>query len=300
MKKPKSSAIAVGLVLGFALTLCMATTFDYTLDCASPVGTDAPSSLDDKDRETRFGFAERLNVDHRFNLTGTQLSDADIGMHRQVTFYSSTATDPILGVAAVSSVDELRYTDSEGSVLYLTSDGTLNIRNADLLGTLASNTYFTAVDNAGTGTVDLIKANVSDVAVLPDGSELATTAAPTADADITNKKFVDDRTDGQAATANDSDPTAMLKAHAYLAATSGFVTAFASTDNRMQLYVGATNDPAGAGTLVDESHATNTDRINVHAFVPNGRYFEVTLSSETPTIIWTALVSGGAAPADQD
>jgi hypothetical protein len=92
----------------------------------------------------------------------------------------------------------------------------------------------------------------------------------------------------------------MLKAHAYLAATSGFVTAFASTDNRMQLYVGATNDPAGAGTLVDESHATNADRINVHSFVPKGRYFEVTLSSETPTIIWTALVSGGAAPADQD
>ena len=105
---------------------------------------------------------------------------------------------------------------------------------------------------------------------------------------------------GEAATADDSESNAMLKSHAYLAQTAGFVTVFASTDNRMQLYVGATNDPAGAGTLVNESHATNTDRINVHAFVPNGRYFEVTLSSETPTIIWTGMVNGGAKPVDQD
>lgn len=61
--------------------------------------------------------------------------------------------------------------------------GTVHIEN---------DTYLKAVDNAGTGTVDLIKANSSDVAVIPDGSELATSAAPTADADIANKKYVDE------------------------------------------------------------------------------------------------------------
>ncbi|HDY88246.1 MAG TPA: hypothetical protein ENH82_09060 [bacterium] len=57
---------------------------------------------------------------------------------------------------------------------------------------LPNDTYLTADNAAGTGTVDLIKANTSDVAVIPDGSELATSAAPTADADIANKKYVDD------------------------------------------------------------------------------------------------------------
>jgi len=171
-----------------------ATTFSYTLDCASPLGTDAPSTLDNKIRETRYGFQERLNVDHIFGLTGTQISDEDTGYHRDIHFYSTTATDPILGVTAVSGVDELRYTNSEGGSFYLTSGGTLNIGSSDLLGTLANNTYFTAVDSAGTGTVELIKANGSDVAVIPDGSELASSAAPTADADIANKKYVDDNT----------------------------------------------------------------------------------------------------------
>lgn len=192
MKKPKSSAIIVGLMLGFALTLCMATTFNYTLDTTRPQGTEAPSVLDDQIRNSKQAWQERLNVDHLMALTGSQVSDADSGYHRQVTFYSSTATDPILGVTAVSSVDELRYTDSEGSVLYLTSAGTLNIGSSDLLGTLANNVYFTAVDNAGTGVVDLIKADANDVAVLPDNSQTATNAAPTSSTGIANKKYVDD------------------------------------------------------------------------------------------------------------
>lgn len=192
MQKPKISSVVVGLVLGFALTLCMATSFTYTLDCASPVGTDSPSSLDDKQREGRYGFQERLNVDHLFALTGTQLSDEDTGMHRQVTFYSTTSTDPVLGVTAVDGVDELRYTNSDSTSFYLTSAGTLNIGSSDLLGTLANNAYFTAVDNAGTGTVDLIKADANDVAVVPDNSQTATSAAPTSSTGIVNKKYVDD------------------------------------------------------------------------------------------------------------
>jgi hypothetical protein len=61
---------------------------------------------------------------------------------------------------------------------------------------LPNDTYLTADNYAGTGTVNLIKANTSDVAVIPDGSELASSAAPTADADIANKKYVDDNVGG--------------------------------------------------------------------------------------------------------
>lgn len=57
---------------------------------------------------------------------------------------------------------------------------------------LQNDTYLTAADAAGTGTVDLIKANASDVPVIPDGAQTATDAAPTDDKGIANKKYVDD------------------------------------------------------------------------------------------------------------
>ncbi len=181
---PKVAMLVQKLLLG--------TTWTYTLDTTRPQGTEAPSVLDNFIRDDKSAFGERLNVDHIFAETGSQFSDPDTGYHRNIHFFSSTNADPILGVTTVDGVDELRYTDSGGTTLTLTSVGTLNIASADLLGTLENNTYFSAVDNAGTGTVDLIKANASDVAVIPDGSETATSAAPTADADIANKKYVDD------------------------------------------------------------------------------------------------------------
>jgi hypothetical protein len=172
--------------------------FTYTYDTATPVGTDAPSVIDDRIREVKQAVQERMNVDHYWPLTGTQVSDADGGYHRDIHFYSTTGTDPILGVTAVSGTDELQYTDSGSSSVQLTSGGYINgaVIKADTIGAgsiqLANNTYLKAANNAGDGEVNLIKANTSDVAVIPDGSELATSAAPTADADIANKKYVDD------------------------------------------------------------------------------------------------------------
>ncbi len=57
---------------------------------------------------------------------------------------------------------------------------------------LSNNAFLEALDFAGTGTVDLIKANASDKPVLPDGAQLATNAAPTLDPDIVNKKYADE------------------------------------------------------------------------------------------------------------
>ncbi|MFH1616916.1 MAG: hypothetical protein ABIG61_17760 [Planctomycetota bacterium] len=59
-------------------------------------------------------------------------------------------------------------------------------------GIVANNAYLQARNAADDGNVDLIKSDGSDVPTLPDGSALATSAAPTADAEIANKKYVDD------------------------------------------------------------------------------------------------------------
>ena len=94
----------------------------------------------------------------------------------------------------------------------------------------------------------------------------------------------------------------MLKAHAYLAQTSGFVNAFLSNNvSAISAFVGATDDPVGAGTQIDLSQdEEGGGAASVTAFVPNGSYFEITAGTATPTITWTALVPGGGAPVDQD
>ena len=172
--------------------------FTNSIDTATPAGTDAPSVIDNRIREAKAGWQERLNVDHYMPLTGTQVSDNDAGEHRQVTFHepistpSASADHGYLYLKDVDSVVELFWIDESGNELQLTTGGVLNVTGADLLGKLANDTYLTAVDNAGTGTVDLIKADANDVMVVPDDSQTASDAAPTADKSIVNKKYVDD------------------------------------------------------------------------------------------------------------
>jgi len=173
-----------------------ATTFSYSVDCASPVGTDAPSTLDDKDRETRYGFAERLNVDHYFALTGTSLSDAAIGQHRHVEFYAPISTPTYaankgwLYTKDVSSAAELHWLDESNNEIQFTTGGKINAAD---LGSFPNNTYVTAVDVAGTGTVNLIKADANDMPVLPNDTQTATNAAPSYTKSLVNKKYVDDQ-----------------------------------------------------------------------------------------------------------
>ncbi len=83
------------------------------------------------------------------------------------------------------------WIDSDNNRIYVLTATTPTW--SDIILEIDNNTYITAVDAAGTGTVNLIMANASDDAQLPDGAELATSAAPTADEDIANKLYVDDR-----------------------------------------------------------------------------------------------------------
>lgn len=217
--------VPVVLVIG---SVAYATVFSSVYDTATPVGTDAPSTLDDQDRLTKSATQERSNVDHYWPLTGTQVSDADAGEHRKVLFHAPISATPTVaadhGDLRIKDVDgkaELVFTDEDEQETQITSAGSLLIQSSDILGILANDTYLTAVDQAGTGTVDLIKANASDVAVIPAGSELATSAAPTADAGIANKKYVD-AVDDQVATkavlhAGSTSPfsTSMLSANTF-------------------------------------------------------------------------------------
>ncbi len=105
-------------------------------------------------------------------------------------------------------------------------------------------------------------------------------------------------------TNQDDEPTAMLKAHAYLANQDGFVTAFAEAEagNRtVSGYVGATNDPAGAGDLVAQSNSKTTGEIDFISFpVASGKYFEIVANTTNAATIFWHPVGVLVKPTDQD
>ncbi len=59
-------------------------------------------------------------------------------------------------------------------------------------GIVVNNAYLQARNAANDGNVNLIKADGSNVPTVPDGTANATSAAPTADAQLANKKYADD------------------------------------------------------------------------------------------------------------
>ncbi len=121
------------------------------------------------------------------------------------------------------------------------------------------------------------------------------------------KAYVDNSiataTEGDTFTLNDSQPTAMLVAHAYLVQTSGFVTAFDSfvTGKFLKGFVGAANPADTASNVIAFASTTGTHNIFISFFVPNGKYFEITSDGTMAgPITWTPLVTGGGNPIDQD
>jgi hypothetical protein len=57
---------------------------------------------------------------------------------------------------------------------------------------LPNNTQFVSVNSTGTGTINLIKGNASDIPEIPYGAVLSATTAPSTDLQIPQKKYVDD------------------------------------------------------------------------------------------------------------
>jgi len=191
-------------------------------DETSPAGSDNINAGDNRIRELKAQIREIVDVDHKFDSSG---QDADMGKHNKCTFIEAAdigtgATGlPILGAQTVSGKAELLFTDEDDNDIQLTSAGSIGGSSMDFTGndfTIAgtatvtgdvdvdgtvkgddvtidtNDTFITSKDNAGTGTVDLIKADTNDVAVVPDGTQNATNAAPSNDKDLANKKYVDD------------------------------------------------------------------------------------------------------------
>lgn len=171
--------------------------FTDIIDTSLPAGNDDPAEADDNMRRIQGGFQELLNVDHLFEKTGTEISDADSGEHRKVTLRTGSAPSAVANKGFVYAKDvsgkaELFYRDEDGNEVQISSGGIIKLTSAALLGILANDTYFTAIDNAGTGTVNLIKATTGDIPEILAGAVLSSSAAPTADAGLANKKYVDD------------------------------------------------------------------------------------------------------------
>ena len=104
-------------------------------------------------------------------------------------------------------------------------------------------------------------------------------------------------------TTDDSESNAMLKSHAYLAQTDGFV-AVQSSDvdfgEFMRLYVDTDSDPVTGGNLVAEYQSAHNDiNASINGWVASGEYFEVTFDGDAPTIYWKSL-GALVAPVDQD
>lgn len=136
-----------------------------------------------------------------------------------------------------------------------------------------------------------------------DGAVFSTSAAPSVDAGVANKKYVDDTVPtGDNPVLVDSESNTMLKDQAYLTQTAGYVTSFIiNSAGLIRGFVGNTTNPAGAGVEVNRCQINDAvGDPSIAFFIGNGKYFEITATSGTPVITWTPLVSSGGNPIDQD
>ena len=130
---------------------------------STPAGGDNLSAGDNRIREFKTQVREVIDVDHDFPSSGQA---ADVGQHKKVTLQEQadlgTGTEgvPILGAQTVSGKAELVFTDEDDNDVQITSGGKIDGASVRL----DNNESLTATDNAGTGTVALIKANASDQA----------------------------------------------------------------------------------------------------------------------------------------
>ncbi len=132
-------------------------------DETSPAGSQSILLGDNRIREFKTQVREVIGVDHDFPSSGQA---ADNGQHLRVTLQeqadlgSGAEGVPILGAQTINSKAELVFTDEDDNDIQITSAGYIDGASVRL----DNDESLTATDNAGTGTVSLIKANASDQA----------------------------------------------------------------------------------------------------------------------------------------
>lgn len=149
-------------------------------------------------------------------------------------------------------------------------------------------------------------------ALLADGATATTQAASDNSTLVATTAYVDAQVDaGKAAsvsmssyTVKDSDNNNILIAQAYLAATDGFVAAYQADHDNLEvltIYVGNTDDPAGAGDIIQQFTSASDNRAaSLFCAVQEGEFFEVTHSGSTVTVIRWMSLGALSEPVDQD
>ena len=125
----KTLLIILVFVTAFLIGIAYATTFSFTYDTATPAGSDDPAEADDRMREIKASVQERLAVEHRFALTGTEVSAADTGEHTDITTDSIvnagtlTNTGTITASGAITVGTTLDVTGNIDPTTYETTNG---------------------------------------------------------------------------------------------------------------------------------------------------------------------------------
>jgi len=299
----------IGSVLG---PIFWGLTPTYTYDNDTPAVGSAPGLGYAYIQEIKKANQERMNVSHYWPLTGTQVGTSgvagNIGEHRFVDFYGPITTPThatnkgwLYIKDDVDDKAELHWLDEDGNEKQITSAGILKVvagdYDADSIDQddirLANDSYLTARNVAGDGDIDLIKANASDIAVVPDDTANATSAAPTADASLANKKYVDDQI---TAALPDDDAfgawASRNKTTVYEAASDGFVVVnytSATTDSDILGYTNSSSPPTTVRCRLTTNSLNNPKSVSFTMPVKKGDFYKVTASAGTPTIFWVPI-----------
>ena len=270
--------------------------FVKTWDESDPAGASLIRAGDDSIRNFKYALRERLAVEHRFYPD--ESGQTNIGAHDQLTLITRTAPAALADAIRFFGKDvggkcEGHWVDEDANEVQLTGKGKIfgdNVR-------LSNNVNLVAKDAAGTGTVNLIKANASDevetgaVTKLPDASKLATSAAPTTDAQIANKKYVDDKVGAIPAQVGLGAWLSRSANTAYLAATDGFVQAYTTAyyDGWLYAYTDANSNPTTVRDQMRGTAAGNGSSVSVRTVVRKGDYWKVSAAADK--VWWIPLGS---------
>jgi len=268
-----------------------------TWDESKPAGTRAKSLGDDDIREFKRSERERQAIDHIREASET--SDA-IGCHKKITFAEVQSSDPTsydnvgyLYLKDVSDVVELFWEDESGNVKQLTSGGVLNIAATE------------AVLLTGNQTIAGVK-TFSSFPVTPSSD-------PSADYEVANKKYVDDRVGVDDTTIERSGGNLQVKDAgigatqlssalgtwtsrtndtAYEATADGFACGFVSQGggNETIAYSDASNPPTTI-RMHNSSQGDGNDMSGVCIPVKKGNYYKITGVDGTATVYWIPLGS---------
>jgi hypothetical protein len=261
-------------------------------DETKPAGTRDVNLGDNDICELKTQIREVIGQDHKMESSGQA---SDWGFHNFCTLLVQTTITLLANAFKLYSKDvstkaELHGKDEDGNEIQITSGGKIlgdNVR-------LSNNANLTAKDAAGTGTVNLIKANASDKVEIPDAAVLASSAAPTVDAAIANKKYVDDQLDTIVPVALGTWASKTVTT-IYQAATDGFVLVYGTASNNGYINI-LTDSNATPSTTRARSGASTESGGPAYTWslmcpVKNNDYYNVTVSGNgsTTAIYWIPL-----------